>query len=250
MEAVKGKNEMIKHLRAKMLSMEQSGKGVAERKLDFGLESLNAAFPGGGFPLGAIHEFSSADESCAAATGGFLSVLLAALMKKGGLCLWVSTGRNLFPPALKNLGVEPHRVIFIDVRQQAEVLWVMEQSLRCNALAAVVAELRDVSFAESRRLQLAVENSAVSGFLHRRQPRSENTLACASRWKISPLPSRPEEGLPGVGFPRWQVELLKVKNGRPGLWHFEWKQNRLHPVADRIPEAVPDKSTRKIPKYA
>jgi len=250
MEAVKGKKEMIKQLRAKMLSMEQSGRGMVERKLGFGLEALNVAFPGGGFPLGAIHEFSTADEASAAATSGFLSVLLAALMKKSGLCLWVSTGRNLFPPALKKLGVEPHRVIFIDVRQQADVLWVMEQSLRCKALVAVVAELRDVSFAESRRLQLAVENSQVSGFLHRRQPRSENTLACASRWKISPLPSRSDEGLPGVGFPRWQVELLKVKNGRPGIWQFEWKQKRIHPVVDGMPENVSGKSTRNTPKYA
>jgi protein ImuA len=31
-----------------------------------------------------------------------------------------------------------------------------------------------------------------------------------------------EDGLPGVGFPRWQVELLKVRNGNPGCWQVEW----------------------------
>ena len=70
-------------------------------------------------------------------------------------------------------------------------------------------------FKESRRLQLAAEQSRVTGFIIRHQPGLINTIACVSRWRISTLPSEPGEGLPGVGFPKWQVELLKVRNGRP-----------------------------------
>lgn len=250
MEAITEKKETIRHLKETLLSMEKSGTGAVDCALDFGLGPINAAFPKGAFPVGTIHEFSSPDETSAAAANGFLSVLLGTLMQKGGVCLWVSMGRKLFPPALKFWGIEPHRVIFIDVRQRADVLWVMEQGLRCSALSAVVAELRDVSFAESRRLQLAVENSSVTGFLHRRQPRTENALACVSRWKISPLPSQPADGLPGIGFPRWQVELLKIKNGRPGIWQFEWQNGQLCPVAAQKPAALSSSSTEKPPKYA
>jgi protein ImuA len=28
--------------------------------------------------------------------------------------------------------------------------------------------------------------------------------------------------MPGLGFPRWQVELLKVRNGNPGTFVLEW----------------------------
>src|SRR5690606_18931399 len=101
----------------------------------------------------------------------------------GGFCLWVSTGRSLFPPALAFFGIEPQHIIFIDVKRDKDALWVMEQGLKCKALAAVVAELQEVSFAQSQRLQLAVEKSRVTGFLHRRRPRRENTLACVSRFR-------------------------------------------------------------------
>jgi protein ImuA len=136
----------------------------------------------------------------------------------------------VFPPALKVFGIEPQRIIFIDVNRPKEALWAVEEALKCEALAAVVGELSELSFTESRRLQLAVEQSKVTGFIHRYNPRSENTVACVTRWKIKPAPSSEEEGLPGLGFPRWNVELLKVRNGRPGSWQIEWSAGSFKQV--------------------
>ncbi|MGQ7868466.1 ImuA family protein [Sunxiuqinia sp. sy24] len=223
MKAIAEKKEIIKQLKEKILAMERPGMGEGSQKLDFGLGPMTAAFPGGVFPVGAIHEFISPTETCAAAANGVLAGLLSSLMEKGGLCLWIGADRRLFPPTLKFFGVEPHRVIFIDVRQERDVLWVMEQGLKCDALAAVVAELQNVNFAESRRLQLAVESSRVTGFIHRYRPLVENALACVSRWKVRPLPGRINEGLPGVGFSRVEINLEKVRNGKPGIWQLEWR---------------------------
>ncbi|WP_163717775.1 ImuA family protein [Mangrovibacterium lignilyticum] len=250
MKELAGKKDIIKQLREKILSMEGFSAGANSRQLEFGLGPMNAAFPGGTFPVGATHEFVSPTEASAAAANGFLSGLISALMKKGGICLWVSVGRKLFPPALKFFGIEPHRVIFIDVKWRKDALWVMEQALKCDALVAVVGEVREVSFAESRRLQLAVESSRVTGFLHRQQPRSENTLACVSRWKIRPLSSRSSDGLPGVGFPRVEVELAKIRNGRPGIWQFEWRNESFRPVPAQRPAALAPQTTRKEQNYA
>jgi len=36
-----------------------------------------------------------------------------------------------------------------------------------------------------------------------------------------------KNGMPGVGFPRWQIELLKVRNGKPGKWTVEWSAGRF-----------------------
>jgi protein ImuA len=33
--------------------------------------------------------------------------------------------------------------------------------------------------------------------------------------------------LPGVGFPKWNVELLKVRNGKPGSWQVEWAAGKF-----------------------
>ena len=103
----------------------------------------------------------------------------------------------------------------------------MEEALKCEGLVAVIAEMPEINFTASRRLQLAVEQSRVTGFIIRCNPRSLNITACVTRWKIISLPSMLPEDMPGVGFPRWNVELLKVRNGRPGTWNIEWKAGRF-----------------------
>ena len=250
MKVLTGKKEIIRQLKEKILTLEGFNTGADSRQLDFGLGPINAAFSGGIFPMGAIHEFISPSEACAAAANGFLSGLLSTLMKKGGICLWVSVGRKVFPPALKFFGIEPHRIIFIDVRLRKDALWVMEQGLKCNALAAVVAEVRDVSFAESRRLQLAVETSRVTGLLHRQHPLSQNTLACVSRWRIRPLSSRVTGRLPGVGFPCLEVELEKIRNGKPGIWKLEWRNGTFRHLPAQRPAVSTPGLSKKERSYA
>jgi len=50
------------------------------------------------------------------------------------------------------------------------------------------------------------------------------------------LPGEPVDGLPGLGFPRWQVELLKVRNGQPGSWVVEWSDGRFKPARKQVLE--------------
>ncbi|SEN93309.1 protein ImuA [Mucilaginibacter gossypiicola] len=197
-----------------------------------GLGPLESAFPNGVFPTGTIHEMLCPTYEHAAATGGLIAGLLTRLMQQGGVCLWVSMHRQLFPAALASYNVEPHRVIFIDVQHEKDLLWVMEEALKCEGLAAVIAEVREISFAQSRRLQLAVENSKVTGFLLRNDPRKLGSTTCVARWQITPLPSQPHDGLPGLGFPRWQIDLLRVRNGNPGSWKLEWIDGNFIPVEE------------------
>jgi protein ImuA len=58
------------------------------------------------------------------------------------------------------------------------------------------------------------------------------STACAARWHISPLPSGAVDGLPGLGLPRWHVELLKVRNGQPGKWVLEWDEGRFAAITE------------------
>src|SRR6476620_9687162 len=127
-----------------------------------------------------------------------------------------------FPPTLKSYGMNPDHVVFINLKNEKDIFWSLEEALKCERVTAVVVELSEHAFTESRRLQLFVEQSGVTGFIIRARPRNLNTTACVTRWKITSLPSELPDGVPGVGFPGWNVELLKVRNGKPGSWWMEW----------------------------
>lgn len=198
---------------------------------DLGLGPITAAFPNASFPLGAVHEFVSPQPEDLAATSGFIAGLLAPLMGTNGTALWISASRTLFPPALKSFGIQPDRIIFADLQKERDVLWAMEEALKCSTLTAVVGEMQEISFTASRRLQLAVERSQVTGFILRRTPRKLNTTACVSRWRVTMLPGEAVDDLPGVGFPQWRVELLRIRNGYPGAWDIKWFKGRFESVS-------------------
>jgi protein ImuA len=224
------KADIIAQLRKDILPLGGFRPAHKEAMTDAGLGPINHAFPGNTFPLGAIHEFCCTRTEDAAATSGFIASVLGGLMSKGGASLWISSSRAIFPPALRLFGIEPDKIIFIDLQKEKDVLWTIEEALKCEGLAAVVGELPELSFTASRRLQLAVEQSRTTGFIIRRSARPLNTTASVTRWKITSLPGVLPDGMPGVGFPRWQVSLLKVRNGIPGSWQVEWAAGRLRHV--------------------
>lgn len=223
--------EIFSELQKEILSL-QGFKSESNPALDLKLGPIRNAFPNSTFPVGAVHEFLSTSVETNAATSGFISGILSTLMGKKGTTLWISSSRTLFPPALKNFGIQPDRFVFIDLQREKDVLWAMDEALKCGALTAVVGELREMDFTASRRLQLAVEESQVTGFVLRNNSRPPNTTACVSRWKISPLPSETVDGLPGIGFPHWKVELLRIRNGKPGSWDVMWKKGKFHAVGN------------------
>lgn len=237
------KEETIHQLRQDILRWEGFRPAQPGETGSFGLGPVETAFPNGVFPTGAIHEFISHCPEDTAACGGFIAGLVKTLLKQGGACLWISWSRRIYPPALKLFGVDPDRVVFVDVPLLKDVLWVTEEALKCEGVAAVICEANQISFTASQRLQLAVEKSHVTGFILRKDARKPNTTACVSRWRITQVPSQLRRGMPGVGAPRWQVELLKVRNGNPGSWTVEWANRRFNTL-------TPKKSAEQLRQYA
>jgi protein ImuA len=196
---------------------------------DCGLGPIKYSFPDSKFPVGAVHEFFCNGVEDSSATSGFVAGILSSLMQKTGASLWISSSRLIFPPALKLFGIEPEKMIFLDVQKEKDKIWVMEEALKCEGLSAVIGEMQEISFTASRRLQLAVEQSRVTAFLIRKNPKNVAT-ACLTRWRITPIHSNIEDDLPGLGFPKWNVELLKVRNGKTGTWQLEWAGGRFKHV--------------------
>lgn len=227
------KQEIIDKLRRDILTREGFRAPAAGGRTEFGLGPLESAFPDQTFPTGVLHEFISTRPEDTAAAGGFIAGLMQVLLADGGAGIWVSYTRRIYPPALKRYGLDPDRMIFIDVKKEKDVLWVTEEALKCGGVAVVVCETKRLTFMESRRLQLAIEKSRVTGFVLRKDTRILNTTACTARWTVRPVGSQLRPGMPGVGHPRWKVDLLKVKNGQPGSWTIEWQRKRFHPIAEQ-----------------
>ena len=224
------KENIIAQLQKDILPLQGFKPALNNKAVDVELGPIMEAFPGTTFPFGAVHEFICNGAEDAAASGGFIAGILSALMQSGGTCLWISSSRTIFPPALKSFGIEPDKIIFIDLQKEKEILWAMEEALKCDGLAAVIGEIQELSFMVSRRLQLAVEQSRVTGFIIRQNPRNLNITACVTRWKITSIPSVLTDDMPGVGFPVWKVELLKIRNGKPGSWPIEWVEGKFRPI--------------------
>ena len=193
--------------------------GVTRAVLPFGVEPLDARLPGGGLALGALHEVAGgADEALhGAAAARFAAGVVA---RTGGEVLWCRRQADLFAPSLAQVGLPPERVIFADAGDEAGVLAAMEEGLRWPGLAGVVGEVGKLSMTASRRLQLAAEKSGAICLAVRRWKRVADAAdlgqptAAQTRWRVSPLPSSPlPPRVPGLGRPRWFLELLRCRAG-------------------------------------
>jgi protein ImuA len=228
------KADIISQLRKEILSLQGFKNKATEDQIRPRLGVIDASFPNAAFPLASIHEFLTGSAGDLATTSGFIAYLLSSLMGKEGVSIWISSMTTIFPAGLKLFGINPEKIIFITASKEKEKLWIMEEALKCEGLAAVVGEIRDLDFTASRRLQLAVEATRVTGFVIRNDLGNKNVNGCTARWKISSLPSGIIKNLPGIGFPRWNIELLKIRNGKPGTWQMEWSYNNLHTVTDPL----------------
>lgn len=213
--------------------------GQARPVAPLGLATLDAALPGGGLPLGALHEIEGERaEWDDGVTLGFCLALLARLDRatpgagpQESKILWISRQGDLYPPALAGQGLDPARFLLVRAKSDAEVLWAMEEGLRCRRLAAVVGEVEGLDRLAGRRLQLAAEASltdrhAVTAFaLHRRfRPLRQGRAASAalSRWRVTAAQSQDDLGETFIGRPRWRLDLLRCRGAAPGSWQVEW----------------------------
>lgn len=201
---------------------EAEGFGQAAAVLPFGAPAIDAALPWQGLPLAGLHEIENAgpaEEGAAAET--FLAGILARLAPAARPVLWCLQRADLHAPGLALFGLEARRLVLLRASHERDILWAMEEGLRSRALAAVVGEVEALSTPASRRLQLAAESAGVTGFVLHRSAGSAAASAAVTRWRIAALPSVPVAGEPGIGRPRWRVELLRCRGGMPVAWDVE-----------------------------
>jgi protein ImuA len=215
------KQTIVQQLRQEILPLGGFKAPVTSTPLELGLASIERAFPYGVFPTGVIHEFIAEDEEDLSATSGFLAALLGRMMERGGTAVWIGPKGTTVAEGLAYYGIDPDRFVFV-APSRKKALWVVEESLRCDRFVAVVAEITELDFTQSRRLQLVVEQSRVTGFLVRHGARAKTPVATIAQWRVTTLPTQSQGERPGRGFPRWQVDVLRIRNRLPVSCVVEW----------------------------
>jgi protein ImuA len=181
-----------------------------------------------GLPSHSVHEIEGAAWDCetGAAAAGFAAILLSRFTS--GPIVWVVRGEDTpFPPRLASFGLDPDRLIFCRCRNNTEALAAVEEALRAPGIAAALGEIGDVTLTQSRRLHLICERIGSTGFLLRRQfhgapssIRKAQGSAATTRWRIQFAPT--QTGEPGLGAPRWRLDLLYCRGGMPASYLVEW----------------------------
>jgi protein ImuA len=247
-----GQQTMLAELRHQIERLD--GGRHSRRPLPFAVAAIDHRLPQGGLALGALHEMVEAGPAAEFAGAATLFTAGIAARLKGPV-LWCLKRRDLFAPGLMNAGLHPDRVIYAETFHERDVLAAMEEGLREKGLAAVIGEVTRLGLTASRRLQLAAEASGVTALALRRWwTVAEKELtglpsAAVTRWRISPFASHAPPA-PGLGRPRWRVELLRCRGGEPHSWIVEAcdAKGRLAlpaDLADRSDQAAPSRAAAR-----
>ena len=217
--------------------------------LSFGDAAIDSCFPAGGLPSGCWHEVMGAglEDETSAAPAAFAALLTRPLLKTGAV-VWVMRRTDLFAPGLAGLDVPTGRLIQVKARDEAEVLSVLEDALSTVGVAAAIGEAEAPELKAGRRLQLACEKRGSFGVLLHRRPyggpagraRTVSGSSSFSRWRIAGAPSQPPPDVPGLGPPRWRVELERCRGGRSGAWVLESSEAEHGPHPFRLVSQLAD----------
>jgi hypothetical protein len=175
-------------LRARLERMERGGQADEQARpmaVPTGFAKLDAALPGGGWPVGAITELMPEAQGI-----GELSLLmpaLAQLSRAGRYLAWIAPPCLPYPPALMQHGLALERLLLVQARDVRSVLWAAEQVLRCPAIGAVLAWPAALDDRRVRRLQLAAEAGGSCGLLYRPLAEAQQPSPAALRLRLRAL---------------------------------------------------------------
>ncbi|MDQ2844126.1 MAG: hypothetical protein M3Y72_24420 [Acidobacteriota bacterium] len=190
-------------------------------------DAVDRWMPHGGLPVGCIHEIKGASVTSALT---FSSILSARIAGAQGNIVYISPDRSLHPLGLLPYGTRLDQFLLVFVRRSQDLAWAVMEALRCPQVSAVITVLDGLDLTDSRRLQLAAENSGVTGFLLGHAT-SAPIAAPITRWKVTS-----HVGKPGQRFdePAWTLDLLYCRGGRPGSWTIEWRNQRLSTLSNPL----------------
>jgi len=255
---------MLEELRQRLQALERPpGLEDDPGTVPLGIEGIDQVL-GGGLTRGALHEIAAAGEAHIPSAAGFaagvaaLSCAPSRFLKAGRDhkgAVWIAEDMalaesgSLHGPGLIDVGLAPERLVMVAAGHRRDLLWAMEEALRCRSIGVVIGELRGgaLDTVAVRRLSLAAAESGALAVLLRATPASDASTA-ATRWIIGAAPSAPNAY--GLGTPCFAAQLVRNRRGPAGTWIIEWSESdaRFIPAthAQPVAQPVPHRPHRKI----
>jgi protein ImuA len=219
---------MIALLRQRLLALQRApGLKEGPGTLPLGISAIDAVL-GGGLLRGALHEITAPGEAHLAAVTGF-ALGLTALSAASPRFFWIvedmalAENGALHGAGLDAFGLAPERLVRVAVAHRRDLLWAMEEALRCRVVNTVIGEIRcgEIDSVAARRLSYAAAESGALALLLRASP-SNTASTAATRWIVGTAPSASAHGL---GAPRIATQLIRNRRGPIGSWIIEWSDS-------------------------
>ncbi len=219
--------------------------------VETGVAEIDAAL-GGGLTRGTIHELLPKSVQDLGSAAGFAFGLAARAHEPGAHTLYIQhdftsleTGRP-YLPGLKLSGFDTASLIYLHVPRAEDVLWAMNEALKCRGFSTVIAEFpahaRVLDLTTTRRLTLAAQEGLGFGLILRHAAHAEPNAA-TTRWLVSSAPSR-SDSLGGLGPASLHLDLVKNRFGSSGQWQVEWHS---HERKFEIPPSSGPSSATSLP---
>ena len=223
--------QMDEQLRQHLMSLQRIP-GPVERPglLPLGIPAIDKVL-GGGLMRGALHEIAAAGEIHLPAAAGF--ALGLAVCTPSPRLFWITEDMGLAESGAPHgagidaFGFAPERLVMVSTAHRRDMLWAMEEAVRCRAVVAVIGEIRagDIGTVAVRRLSLAAAESGTLALLLRATPPNDASTA-ATRWIVGTAPSIPgREQSEREIRSRLTTHLVRNRHGPAGSWILEWSDN-------------------------
>ncbi|MFM9829077.1 MAG: ImuA family protein [Sphingomonas sp.] len=240
-------------LRTRIAATERR-QAVSHGVVPLGHSAIDAAL-GGGLGRGQLHEIFAVEASDNTALGsasggvvvapssggqsgapsGFAAMLCAMVARPGGTIFWLreqaaeARGGCLHAPGLRDLGVDPARLVLGVMDDALALLRAAAEVVRCPTIDVAVIELwkspRALDLTATRRLAVAAENSGTTALLLRAEA-SPMPSAAHTRWSVASVAAK-ALGAGAPGHPTLEVELLRQRGGSAGQqWRVEWNREQ------------------------
>jgi cell division inhibitor SulA len=155
----------------------------AEDAVASGFAALDRELPGGGWPQASLTELLLDHQGI----GELRLVLpaLKALVRAGEWIALIAPPHVPYAPAFARHGIDPGRVIVVESAEEKNRWWSAEQVLRANSAGAMLFWPRVVNDAQTRRLQLAAQESQSLAFVFTGTARAAHPSPAPLRIRLS-----------------------------------------------------------------
>lgn len=216
---------MIDQLRQRLQTLQKTP-GIEDRPgtLPLGVPCIDTLL-GGGLARGALHEIAAIGEAHLPAAAGFALGLMQHSAPSPRL-FWIAEDMALAESGVPHgagldaFGLAPEQLVMVSTTHRRDLLWAMEEALRCGATTAAIGEIRSgvIDGIAIRRLSLAAAESSALALLLRTEPPNDASTA-ATRWIVGAAPST------AFGAPRFAAQLVRNRRGPVGSWILEWSDS-------------------------